>query len=1086
MRSLWLSVLLSASFALAAAPELAARDWFVRAGAEGGDGSREKPFADPWLALERCEAGDRIHVAEGVYTGRFGSGTWLIPFDRVELLGGYDARFEARDPWRRPTRLHWDKKSENWPQDVRLSSLARDVVVDGLVIDMRDQNGYIDEACTELSGKVGETAMRFAKPATVRHCVVINPGFHGIDATPGSTIENNVVVNAIDWGITIVSASGDWGKTPAKVAHNTVLFTWDVDSPGRGSYRGSSIALRGPAIIEKNLLAYADNNGVYNLGNPEKLTLQGNLFFANKFCNLRSEFEGAFGVADDASMEMLEEFGLRAFDGNRVEDPRLALDGAWSGLLAKREAKPAEKPKEKEESFGWGESKPLEFPKGIAPAWSLEAALRLVTDPAAAARGVGARAVPLEVRFDAASAATSAKTYAASDLRTWHRDPAKVDGQALELVVAIGSVANISQMPASFDKQKIVGYFLFDAQGEGVRITGFFPKGTNVERVCDKFSGVYQGNGKPKDLFRVRGTAYAVQNVPKAAFHIDSIEPFVAEAVVAAARPKGRDWFVKAGAMGGDGTREKPYRDPFQALERCESGDSIHVAEGEYHGKLKGGRWRIEMPYVALLGGYDASFAKRNPWVHPTRLLCPTDYKGSRGGYTLEGAEDHRGAIVDGIVFDKLTNNRYLADGSLDPRSDTTEHLWFSLPECQIRNCVFVNGALGALRLSNGQLVENCIFLNHVTQTVTVDKGHTTEPFRFRANTVAFAWDKRPGHGKGSNGHLIYLGSDVRAVVEKNVFVGADNDAVRLDAKPEEIALIDNVFHGNLWSHVQHMPQWRSIQTANWAQLLDLGLKVASGNTIQDPALALDEPWFASYRARVGPADGEKGAASGAGAAPADTKPAPAGNPFEDPPAGGGQGRVETPPTPPAPTGNPFDEPAATGGGAAAASPSGSSSPRFAPAYPWQHALTCVPRSPSVKAGAHPADQTVKFEGIVRVVETHTYAATTWEIARNANEWAKLDGQRVELLVAIKSEDNQYLLPGVAKETHLVFQVGGPEGTDSGGLPLRCYILHGTRFERAVKQAKGYGPGKPEQRHVIRGIAKANRQMIVEEVERKD
>lgn len=1068
MRHLTCTTVLLACFALAAAPELAARDWFVRAGAENGDGSQARPFADPWHALERCEAGDRIHVAEGAYTGRFGSGTWVIPFDRVELLGGYDAEFRTRDPWRRPTRLHWDKKSENWPQDVRLYSLARDVVVDGLVLDMREQNAYVDEACSGLRGKAGETAMRFGKPATVRHCTVINPGFHGIDATPGSTIENNIVVNAIDWGITIVSASGDWGKTPAKVAHNTVLFTWDIDSPGKGSYRGSAIALRGPASVEKNLLAYADNNGVYNLGNPEKLSLQGNLFFANKFCNLRSEYEGAFGVADDASMEILEEIGLRSFEGNRVEDPRLRLDEAWTARLAQREEKKDAAPKPSEQSFGWGESKPLEFPQGIAPAWSLEAALGLALDPASAARGAGARAVPLEVRFDAASAAAPAKAYAASDLRTWHRDPAKVDGQALELVVAIGGVANISQMPASFDKQKITGYFLHDAQGEGARVTGFCAKGTNAERVCEKAMGRYQGSGKPEELFRVRGTAYAVQNVPKAAFHIEAIEPYVAEAVAAKARPKGRDWFVKAGTSGGDGSREKPFRDPFQALERCEAGDSIHVAGGEYHGKLKAGRWRLDMPYVALLGGYDAGFARRNPWAHPTRLLCPAEYKGSRGGYTLEGAEDHRGAIVDGFVFDKLTNNRYLSDGSLDSRSDATEHLWLALPECEVRNCVFVNGAFGAVRLANGQSVENCIFLNHAVMTVAVEKGHSTEPFRFRGNTVAFAWDKRPGIGHGRSGSLLYLRGDVRAVIERNVFACADNDALRLDTRPELVALVDNLFHGNLWSHVQHMPQWRSIQTANFAQLADLGLKAAQGNVIADPELTLEAPWLAAYRARVQPS---AGAASAADA----TAPTPSGNPFEE---GGAGGYV--PPPSSAPAGNPFDEPPATAGA------SGSPSPLFAPAYPWQQALACVPRSSSVRAGARPVDLAVSFDGVARVVETHRYSPTSWEVARSAPEWAKLEGQRVELLVAIKTEDNQYLLAGVSAETHLAFQVGGPEGTDSGGLPMRCYVARGTRVERAVKQAKGYGPGKPEQRHLLRGIAKGNRQLLVEDIERQD
>ena len=34
-----------------------ARDWFVRADSSGGDGTIAKPFADPWMAFDKCEAG---------------------------------------------------------------------------------------------------------------------------------------------------------------------------------------------------------------------------------------------------------------------------------------------------------------------------------------------------------------------------------------------------------------------------------------------------------------------------------------------------------------------------------------------------------------------------------------------------------------------------------------------------------------------------------------------------------------------------------------------------------------------------------------------------------------------------------------------------------------------------------------------------------------------------------------------------------------------------------------------------------------------------------------------------------------------
>jgi hypothetical protein len=128
----------------------------------------------------------------------------------------------------------------------------------------------------------------------------------------------------------------------------------------------------------------------------------------------------------------------------------------------------------------------------------------------------------------------------------------------------------------------------------------------------------------------------------------------------------------------------------------------------------------------------------------------------------------------------------------------------------------------------------------------------------------------------------------------------------------------------------------------------------------------------------------------------------------------------------------------------------------------------------------------VKFEGIERKEETHEYAETTWDAAQAAAEWAKLDGKRVMLKVVIRSEDNQWLLPEVNKDERAVWTVCGPAGSDSPGLPLRVYVLRGTRFERVFRQAKGYTTGPPGELHLIKGIAKANRQMLVEAVEKAE
>ena len=97
---------------------------------------------------------------------------------------------------------------------------------------------------------------------------------------------------------------------------------------------------------------------------------------------------------------------------------------------------------------------------------------------------------------------------------------------------------------------------------------------------------------------------------------IDNRAPFLAPDLPA--KPNGRDWFVKAGTSGGDGSREKPFRDPFQALDKAEGGDAIHVSTGDYFGKLRSGKWKIADPQ---------SYSPRwiQPRFHGTRSMEKSD-----------------------------------------------------------------------------------------------------------------------------------------------------------------------------------------------------------------------------------------------------------------------------------------------------------------------------------------------------------------------------------------------------------------------------------------------------------------------------
>lgn len=78
-------------------------DWFVAAGAKSGDGSLDKPFHDPWLAVYCAAAGDVIHIAAGTYVGRYDRSSWVIDRPNLTVRGGYNRDFSSRLPWQTPT-----------------------------------------------------------------------------------------------------------------------------------------------------------------------------------------------------------------------------------------------------------------------------------------------------------------------------------------------------------------------------------------------------------------------------------------------------------------------------------------------------------------------------------------------------------------------------------------------------------------------------------------------------------------------------------------------------------------------------------------------------------------------------------------------------------------------------------------------------------------------------------------------------------------------------------------------------------------------------------------------------------------------
>ena len=1024
-----------------------ARDLFVRAGASDGDGSQQKPFADPWQALEKCESGDTIHVAEGKYYGKLGRAMWKFPADNVTMLGGYDKDYKERNPWKHLSQLLWDDQSKNAPSEDRVVSNSEGSTFDGFVIDQQDQCDYQDEQKSGRREKACDSALRFGLPATIKNNIIINPGLDGIVACAGSTIENNLILNAVKWGV-VINKHAAYEKKLATVKNNTIIFAWDFRSAGKGGYSGTGVEVHSPTLITENILAYLDNNGVHVPMNPERTSITKNIFFMNRWSNVKQELNVKETVADDKSMDLLDEMGFKSVDGNEIKNPGLALDPKWLDAVSRRTAGSDGKV----DMDDWNKARQAlgmnliaqggAKPSGVAPPYSLDNALKLMAPKVKQ----GAHPAGLTVTFSAVAAAGPARSYKQGDLTALANQPQV--GQAFELIVAIGGVTNVVSLPAQYDQNQHQATQLYDKGGSGKSLIGYYKKGSNNQRLIEEAAMHYQGNGKPDRLHLVKGISLQLEGYPKAAFYIDTVEEYGGAGTAAAdsagpERPQGRDWFVRAGATGGDGSKEKPFKDPWQALEKVEAGDNIHVTEGEYNGKLKVGSWRIATQHIALIGGYDRDFKVRNPWKHPTLLRVSPDLKTYNSDYTIQGDNDHTGAIVDGFVFDRKVTNKYKDNGDLDyDNSMKMQHIWFARPGCIVRNSVFVNGPEHALRMAGGQTIENNIFVNHLRGTVDIDVGFGGITV-VRNNTFAFSWEIKFGEGHGRMGQLLKLGTRVQAVVDNNLFAFADNDAVVLNAEPRDIVLTNNTFEHNLWSHVARPSSMAVVDDKSWNTLTDFGWKTLEGNQIISAGLPIEKNFLDIYLNRTAYVPGKVQMDDW--------------NQFREM------------------IGQPM---IATGGKAGTG---------FMPLYDWQSAIALFPKNSKVKSGARAKDFPVQFSGSAPKQEAqHEYVETTWAAAGKPHaSWATFEGKRVTMKIVIERDDNSYPAD-LKKEQWQAFSVCGPEGNDSGGLPIKVYAKKGSKTERMMLDAKSYDRGVPDQIYLVRGLVRANRMMVADSIERAD
>jgi hypothetical protein len=835
-----------------------AADWFVAPGPPPGDGTRAQPFNDPWRALAAASSGDSIHIAQGVYYGRYDRSAWLIDRPRVTILGGYDRDFTRRDPWKQPSVFAFFHDYEGSSESNLLVGNGdhSGVVVDGLVFDGAGRGDYNPQPPHELRRSlqlVGPLLSLGSSDVVIRNCTFVNSTagaaeLHG----EGSTFENNIVMNMEGQPMLLLrQGGGDEPKRPMNIRGNTFAFAYDDTDPpmGKGGEKGVAIRLGAAAVIEKNVFAACGNAAINLFTKPENVSINQNVFWMNLHADVFARIDSRDFMITDKNLDELEDLGFKSSKENRAAAAGLTglkpdwVDGVTRNLTLAYATPPKDAinafrakyslndPPKAERDGDVGPSAPL-----LEPA--VACALRVETD-------AGARPVELKVNLAPAAAAAPAPAYTRIDWAEMSNGAPSLEGKPIELLVAVGNERN-GFVRNGITAENYVGFDVYYPGGDR------FSDQMNVYALRNgaahrQFQDANKSTNarEAEDWYLLRGIGH-LSNVTrqKATMEVQSIVPAQGPAKPAPARPKGKDWYVRAGSSGGDGSRDKPFRDPFQALEKAGEGDTIRVAGGDYFGKLRTANWKIAARYQSLLGGYDADFNTRDPWKNPTRLVMSPDAekkdKSDQAGQFLQSSEICNGFILDGFIFDGSTVNTYFngGTGGLDlgasPMGPTVQ---LQGPDITIRNCVFVNTSGLAVQLSSAAgALENNIFLNTSGTNVAIS-AEGPGPWNIRHNTFLFDTDprQRPGSGSATGSHLVLRG---RAAVriEANIFGFADNCAIKASVPLDKLALENNAFAASLYCQFTDSSRNWLFEQVWDRRLADAGIGAAGGNTLALPA----------------------------------------------------------------------------------------------------------------------------------------------------------------------------------------------------------------------------------------------------------
>ncbi len=328
------------------------------------------------------------------------------------------------------------------------------------------------------------------------------------------------------------------------------------------------------------------------------------------------------------------------------------------------------------------------------------------------------------------------------------------------------------------------------------------------------------------------------------------------------------------------GTKEAPYKNLWKALNVAKTGDVIHVAEGNYPGRMKCGWFKMEKP-VSIFGGYSADFTKRDPLKFKTMFQPENKNNDKKGGslgllhieFEKSPMKAPKGfnIVIDGLIFDDGFASSYHAVKGKPAGFDTG--MWLEGPaknkadkfpsanrysiysatasrgegNITIRNCTFVNGSNYAINLNwyKGDVaIVNNVFCNNrmLSVNVTCSNGSGTINWECANNTILFTWSRL--NDLADMGFAIRNNTNCNAnihhnIIGLNVLTGYDN--TKGDPKRKKTKLDHNIFFLNRESDVQitMSPSVVKVRVDSFEDLEEVdGIESIDSNIdLQDPAV---------------------------------------------------------------------------------------------------------------------------------------------------------------------------------------------------------------------------------------------------------